>query len=96
MDDMKRAIYLEVLSTLENSHNDVFICNELIFTLLDFYELTSYEGIVKDFFPEFYNLFDGYCYGLNDRWKVKKKDSWFSARNRQARITLINFLLSNR
>lgn len=96
MDDMKREIYLEILKELEKPNKDVFICNELRFALVNLYKIEHYDFIVSEFFPEFAELFDGYNYGTKGRWKVNTNNSWFSHRNKKARITLINFLLSNR
>ena len=96
MDDMKRAIYMEILKELKKPYEDTFICNELKFALLDLYEVASDDSNISEFFPEFDILFDGYAYGIKSRWEINKNEPWFSHRNRQARITLINFLLSNR
>ena len=102
MDDIKRAIYLEVLNELKKPNKDVFICKELYFALRDIYGIVGSGGgidaicLIEEFFPEFYDLFDGYAYGTNSRWETEKNKTWFSYTNRQARITLINFLLSNR
>lgn len=96
MDDMKREIYLEILKELEKPNKDVFICNELLFALVDLYKVEPYDSIVSEFFPEFYALFDGYAYDVEDRYTIYKNEPWFSCENKRARITLINFLLSNR
>ena len=96
MDDMKRVIYMEVFEELKKPYKDTFICNEVKFALLDLYEVASDDSNISEFFPEFDILFDGYAYGIKSRWEINKNEPWFSHRNRQARITLINFLLSNR
>lgn len=97
MDDMKKAIYLNILQKLENPYGETsFICNELRAALKELGDVKPYEYIINDFFPEFNDLFDGYYYGIDRRWEVDKDDRWFSYENRKARITLIKFLLSNR
>lgn len=95
MDDMKRAIYLEVLQKLEKN-KDLYICNEFRKALKELGNVDPYDFVVSEFFPEFNDMFDGYCYETDFRWEINKNDSWFSYKNRKARITLINFLLSNR
>ena len=96
MDDMKRAIYLEVLKKLEKPHKEIYICNELCASLINIYGVKYFNGIIDEFFPEFYALFDGYAYDVEDRYTIYKNEPWFSCENKRARITLINFLLSNR
>lgn len=41
MDDMKKAIYLEILNELKKPNKDVFICNELYSALMDIYGIVG-------------------------------------------------------
>ena len=67
MDDMKRAIYLELLRTLEATDSKAYICGQLQRNLEDIFGVVADRSTLTEFFPEFVNLYDGYKYDIDDR-----------------------------
>lgn len=99
MDDMKRAIYLDLLSELEEKDCNTYICTRLLFRLYDLFEIRGekqHQEVLREFFPEFFAVFDGYKYFPDCRKLVELNHPWFSPSARHARLTLINFLLTHR
>ena len=102
MDDMKRAIYLELLRTLEAADCRAYLCVHLQCQLEDVFGVVADRSIISlmnlltEFFPEFVNLYDGYKYDIDDRYKRDMNGSWFTVDARHARLSLINFLLTHR
>ena len=98
MDDMKRAIYLELLRTLERADCRAYICVHLQCTLEDVFGVRTDESqdLIAEFFPEFIDLYDGYKYNIDHRYQCYIGDLWFTTGARHARISLINFLLTHR
>ena len=99
MDDMKRAIYLDVLSTLEEEDCNTYICNQLLYRLKDTLGIRygdKSQEVLREFFPELFALFDGYRYYSDRRRMIQAHQAWFSSFNRHARLSLINFLLTCR
>ena len=102
MDDMKRAIYLELLRTLEATDSKAHICVQLQRNLEDIFGVvadrssTSLVNLLTEFFPEFVNLYDGYKYDIDDRHEWDINGSWFTVDARHARLSLIYFLLTHR
>ena len=102
MDDMKRAIYLELLRTLERTGCRAYICVHLQCQLEDVFGVrkdksqTNFADLIAEFFPEFTDLYDGYKYNIDDRYQCDRTDPWFAIEARHARLSLINFLLTHR
>lgn len=98
MDDMKRAIYLDVLSSLKETDCYTHICNQLYFRLKPLLppETSFHQDLLYEFFPEFFALHDGYRYGRDYRGATSTANLWFARSTRHARLSLINFLLTHR
>ena len=96
MDDMKRAIYLELLRTLEATDSKAYICGQLQRNLEDIFGVVTDRSTLTEFFPEFVNLYDGYKYDIDDRHEWDINGSWFTVDARHARLSLIYFLLTHR
>ena len=99
MDDIKKAIYLDVLSSLKEEDYNTYICPLLLFYLEDIFGIQSakqYPEVLYEFFPEFFALNDGYKYGYNNRWPIEADDAWFTPLARYARLSTINFIITNR
>lgn len=107
IDDYKRALYMQARESLLREFNDygsAFICIELRSVLAKetrmdktaYYEFVC--DIIKDFdemFPELIELFDGYMYTPSGEWlPVNVKDAWFEVGMIEARIALIDFILT--
>ena len=102
MDDMKRAIYLELLRTLEAADCRAYLCVHLqcqleaVFGVRKDKSQTNFADLIAEFFPEFTDLYDGYKYNIDDRYQCDRTDPWFAIEARHARLSLINFLLTHR
>lgn len=102
MDDMKRAIYLELLRTLEAADCRAYLCVHLqcnleaVFGVRKDKSQTNFADLIAEFFPEFIDLYDGYKYNIDDRYQCDRTDPWFTIEARHARLSLINFLLTHR
>ena len=102
MDDMKRAIYLELLRTLEAADCRAYLCVHLQCQLEDVFGVrkdksqTNFADLIAEIFPEFIDLYDGYKYNIDDRYQCDRTDPWFAIEARHARLSLINFLLTHR
>ena len=102
MDDMKRAIYLELLRTLEAADCRAYLCVHLqcqleaVFGVRKDKSQTNFADLIAEFFPEFIDLYDGYKYNIDDRYQCDRTDPWFAIEARHARLSLINFLLTHR
>lgn len=107
IDDIKRGLYMEARKTLQEGFDHLgyaFVCVELKSAMsldsdpkspcwLDFVE--AIEQDFNNMFPELIELFDGYMYTPNGEWSpVNVKDAWFGAEMIEARIALIDFILS--
>lgn len=107
IDDYKRALYMQARGSLLrefNTYGSAFICIELRSVLakeIRADETAYYEfvcDIIDDFdgmFPELIELFDGYAYTSSGEWlPVGVKCAWFEAEMIEARIALIDFILT--
>lgn len=104
MDDYKRSIYIEVQRRLRlpwRAKNEIFICCLLQEILEQDGSETVSQSILRELFPEFYNLFDGYCYKERDLKIYEKKeasmvfDPWRERYDTKPRIHIINYLLQS-
>ncbi len=108
IDDTKRALYMEARRTLKeefNKYGSAFVCVELKNAVLSMAPESLYEWnqiffrrVVSDFnemFPELIELFDGYTYLPHDRIPTQVWEAWFAAEMLEARIALIDFILSH-
>lgn len=109
IDDTKRALYMEARRTLKeefNKYGSAFVCPELkaaVFNMAP--DESMYERnqifcirVVSDFdgmFPELIELFDGYMYLPHDRMSTQIWEAWFAVEMLEARIALIDFILSH-
>ena len=102
MDDYKRSIYMEVQRRLRlpwSKSNQRHIC----YLLQDILEQDGFDAPtkrqIKALFPEFYKLFDGYCYTkINSGKTIKEKanilfDPWWYSTATKPRIRIIDYLL---
>jgi len=102
MDDYKRSIYMEVQRRLRlpwSAKNEIFICCLLQEILEQDGSETVSQSILRELFPEFYNLFDGYCYKEYDLKIYEKKEvsmmfePWWGRHEIKPRIRIIDYLL---
>ena len=102
MDDYKRSIYIEVQRRLRlpwSKSNQRHIC----YLLQDILEQDGFDAPtkrqIKALFPEFYKLFDGYCYTKINSGKIIEEkanilfDSWCYSIVIKPRIRIIDYLL---
>ncbi len=92
-------------------YNSAFVCPELksaVFSMdgATVEKIESLQGrsyvffgrVVSDFnemFPELIELFDGYMYLPDDRLPTQVWEAWFATEMIEARIALIDFILSH-
>lgn len=110
IDDTKRALYMEARRTLKEGfsrYGSAFVCLELknaVFRMAteSLYERNQifFSRAVSGFdemFPELIELFDGYMYLSYDRVPAQDRtEAWFAVEMIEARIALIDFILSHR
>lgn len=87
VDDYKRGLYMQVLREFKSHavcENWVFTCNELRCQLIsegdnsasEIYETST--GVIKEFFPEFYQLYDGTYWDQIGRYEfVSETNPWW-------------------
>lgn len=109
IDDTKRALYMEARRALKEEfkkYNSAFVCPELksaVFSMTSDESMYEWNQIfcsrvVSDFnemFPELIELFDGYMYLPDDRLPTQVWEAWFATEMIEARIALIDFILSH-
>ena len=107
IDDYKRALYMAAREELRKDFDHLgyaFVCIELRSVMSQDSDpklpcwLDFVEAIKQDFnnmFPELIELFDGYAYTSSGEWlPVGVKCAWFEAEMIEARIALIDFILT--
>lgn len=107
IDDYKRALYMAAREELQRDFSRfglAFVCVKLRskmaeesfpmdLTRGDF--LRSIEKDFNDLFPEMIELFDGRAYGADGKWEsAQVGDAWFGDEMIEARIALIDFILT--
>ena len=107
IDDYKRALYMQAKELLLREFNScgfAYICFELRSALAK--EIgtddTAYHEFIYDItadlnemFPELIELFEGRAYGADRKWEwAHVEDAWFEAEMIEARIALIDFILT--
>ncbi len=107
IDDYKRALYMAARENLQRDFSRfglAFICIELRSVMsqdsdpklpcwLDFVE--AIEEDFNNMFPELIELFDGYVYRADGKWEpTQLGDAWFEVSMIEARIALIDFILT--
>ncbi len=105
IDDTKRALYMEARRTLKeefNKYGSAFVCPELKSAVFSMAPESLYcspvVSVSSDFnrmFPELIELFDGYMYLPYDRMPKQIWEEWFAVEMLEARIALIDFILSH-
>lgn len=108
IDDTKRALYMEARRTLKEEfkkYDSAFVCPELksaVFSMapesLYAWNQIFFRRVVSDFngmFPELIELFDGYMYLPHGRMPTQIWEAWFAVEMLEARIALIDFILSH-
>lgn len=107
IDDYKRELYMRARESLLrefNTYGYAYICVELGAVLAEeigmdeaaFCKLASDRTkYFEEMFPEFIELFDGYAYTSEGEWSpVDVRDAWFEVEMIEARIALIDFILT--
>jgi len=103
MDDIKKAIYLEALRITKRD-NDNFICINLVLALQNILNLNDtyviesnqVKKIIKEFFPEFYILFDNKCWYKNGKSeKYDARNWWWEPEWNEPRIRILNYILNH-
>lgn len=109
MDDMKRAVYMEALRTIRKGcqrGSTCFVCldlNEALKafaggTILDEKDLGTLDETLAEFFPEFFELFDGYAWTQAGECVIKmdQHGAWWETCWLKPRIRILEFILNNR
>lgn len=106
IDDYKRALYMAAREKLQRDFDHLgyaFICVKLKSIVRqdsrpgESYWCDFIQGIEEDFnnmFPEFIELFDGYSYTSEGWSPTDVRDAWFATDMIEARIALIDFILT--
>lgn len=107
IDDYKRSLYMAAREELRKDFDHLghaFVCVELKSAMSLDSDPESpcwsdfVEAIKQDFnnmFPELIELFDGYAYRPGGGWSpVDVRDAWFEVEMIEARIALIDFILT--
>lgn len=107
MDDMKRAMYMEALRVMKKSSwygSTGFICldlNEALKVLvggLPFKTLGKLDETLVEFFPEFFEFFDGHAWTQDGECinKQNQHNAWWEKGWLEPRIRILEFILDNR
>lgn len=107
IDDYKRALYMAAREELQRDFSRfglAFVCVKLRSKMaeesfpMDLTRGDFLRSIGKDFndlFPEMIELFDGRAYGADGKWEsAHVGDAWFGVGMIEARIALIDFILT--
>lgn len=110
MDDMKRAVYMEALRAIKKGYeygSTGFVCLDLdealkevaggppLKNLGDFRML---DETLVEFFPEFFELFDGHAWTQDGECinKQNQHGAWWEKCWLEPRIRILEFILDNR
>lgn len=110
MDDMKRAVYMEALRTLKKGYDygsTGFVCldlREALKVVAGGSSLKTLDGFQKldetlvEFFPEFFELFDGFAWTQAGECVIKmdQHGAWWETCWLKPRIRILEFILNNR
>ena len=107
IDDYKRALYMAAREELQRDFSRsgwAFVCIKLGSKMaeesfpMDLIRGDFFRSIKEDFnnlFPEIIELFDGRAYGADGKWEpAHVGDAWFGVGMIEARIALIDFILT--
>ena len=107
IDDYKRALYMAAREELQRDFSRsglAFVCVKLRSKMaeesfpMDLTRGDFFRSIEKDFndlFPEIIELFDGRAYRVDGKWaSAHVGDAWFGVEMIEARIALIDFILT--
>lgn len=95
MDDMKKAAYIRARELLETGESG-FVCLALQDALSEILEEEVPFSEIPKMFPEFYNLFDGFCWAPSGERHNKNfpNNVWWLKNWKEPRLRIIDMIMS--